>query len=100
MDYTLNFICEEGTEKFDDVTVYALSTCGFCKKALKFLRDNSIKFRYVFVDELDHEIRQRLKEDLAKRFNERMGFPFMVIDNTRCVVGFTEKEWEEIFLKK
>ncbi|HQO39707.1 MAG TPA: glutaredoxin family protein, partial [Spirochaetota bacterium] len=60
----INFTYEEGKSKAGDVTVYALSTCAFCKKALKFLRENSISFRYVYVDELDYESREELKARL------------------------------------
>ena len=37
----IEFTVKDGTNKSRDVTVYALSTCGFCKACLKFLDDNS-----------------------------------------------------------
>lgn len=97
MDNNLTFIYEDGVEKFSDVTVYALSTCGFCKRALKFLRDHKIKFRYIYVDDLEPDDKQELKESLSKQYNSRVGFPFLVINNSRCLVGFTQDEWEQEF---
>jgi len=95
----LEFINEEGKRNRHELTVYALSTCGFCKRALKFLRDNSIKFRYVFYDELPHETKEKLKEELYSRFNQRLSFPFAVIDGNECIVGFTQSDWEKKFLE-
>jgi len=97
MNTTIQFVKEEGRDVFNDVTLYALSTCGFCKRALQFLRERKIRFRYVFVDELDPEVKHKLKESLAAQFNQRVGFPFVIINNSRCVVGFTQHEWEELF---
>ncbi|HON77828.1 MAG TPA: glutaredoxin [Spirochaetota bacterium] len=97
MNNNLTFVHEDGVEKYTDVTVYALSTCGFCKRALKFLREHNIKFRYIYVDDLEPDEKQSLKESLAKEYNSRVGFPFLVIDNSRCLVGFTQHEWEKEF---
>ena len=41
----LPFIVKEGTRKDHDITVYALSTCGFCKKAMAFLEDKGFAYR-------------------------------------------------------
>ncbi|MBN1113992.1 MAG: glutaredoxin [Oligoflexia bacterium] len=98
MDTNLNFINEEGTVIKHELTVYMLSTCGFCKKALRFLRENSIKFRYIYFDELERELRDNIIAELTGQFKKRMSFPFVVIDNKRCLTGFDKEEWENEFL--
>jgi glutaredoxin-like protein NrdH len=97
MDYDLEFIVENGENDNWNITVYALSTCGFCKRGLEFLRKNSIKFRYVYVDNLPFEVKDKLKEDLEAKYNKRFGFPYLIKDEKKVIVGFSQEEWEREF---
>lgn len=97
----LNFKHESGTKKPAKITVYALSTCGFCKRALEFLRENKIEFRYIYVDQQSPQIKVQIKQDLRDNFEERLGFPFVVFDDgkkVKAMVGFREDNWKEAFL--
>ena len=94
----LDFTLEDGEKNPCDITVYALSTCGFCKKGLAFLRDNNLKFKFIYVDQMAQDLRMRTKKELSDRYNERIGFPFVVIDNgDKILVGFKEEKWKETF---
>ncbi|MFP4564181.1 MAG: ferredoxin-thioredoxin reductase catalytic domain-containing protein [Spirochaetia bacterium] len=86
---------EEGRDTGKKLTVYALSTCGFCKRALSYLRDNNIKFQYAYVDYLQDFQRKEVKKELKEEFGERPLFPFLVIDDTDYLIGFDEDEWQE-----
>lgn len=97
MDYKLEFIDEDGEKKNWNITVYALSTCGFCRRGLEFLRKNSIKFRYIYVDQLPYEIKDKLQEDLEAKYKKRLGFPYLIKDETKVIVGFSPDEWEREF---
>ena len=81
-------------EKKGDVMLYALSTCGWCKKTKGLLDDMGVEYDYVDVDLLKEDER---KEALAqiKTHNPKCSFPTMVIDNDRCIVGFKEDETRE-----
>ncbi len=92
----VEFTRETGTKDSHDVTVYALSTCGFCKRAIAYLRDNSVQFKYVYVDMLNFEIKQDLKKALAEKYSERVVFPFLVVDDSKCSAGFIEEEWNRL----
>jgi glutaredoxin-like protein NrdH len=94
----INFINETGSVNKGDVRVYALSTCAFCKKALQFLKVNSINFSYIYVDELDPKIKQKIKSELKEKFNRDVGFPFLVLNGTSVTVGFTEDVYKKLFL--
>ncbi len=96
MNTNIQFTHENGTHVAHDVVVYALSTCGFCKRGLAFLRSNSVKFRYVYVDLLDYDVKQELKDSLSKQYNERIAYPFLVVDDVKTCVGFTEEKWKEM----
>lgn len=90
---------EKGNISQNDITVYALSTCGFCKRGLQFLRDNSISFRYVYVDKLDINMKEQIKQALSERFDTRIGYPFLVIDDSDYLRGFVKEEWENKLLE-
>ncbi len=66
------FIQESGTSTGHEVTVYALSTCGFCKRALSYLKEKNIAFRYVYVDTLPQDLRQELKTTLRDTFQRSL----------------------------
>lgn len=93
----ISFTLEDGNKNFGDIRIYALSTCAFCKKALKYLRDNSIKFMYIYVDDMASEEKQALKERLKDTYKKDVGFPFMVINDSQVVIGFREDEYKNLF---
>ncbi len=75
------------------IMIYSLSTCGHCKSAKKFLNDNNIPFNHIDVDLLDKEDRRNTLETV-KKYNERVSFPTIVINET-VIVGFKENDIKE-----
>ena len=98
MTDTLEFIKVDGTDTRRDIEIYALSTCGFCKRALGFLDSNKIAYRYVHLDELPLETKARVKQELSARFNRQISFPFAIIDGKDYLVGFIEIDWRNTLL--
>jgi glutaredoxin-like protein NrdH len=92
---TLEYIHEEGSDSNHRVVVYALSTCGFCKRAMEYLRGRSIDFRYVYLDLLPLEVKNVAKEELKNRFQRSLVFPFLVVDDSVSLTGFTQERWDE-----
>lgn len=93
----INFIEEDGKIATNELTVFALSTCGFCRRGINFLRENEVKFRYVYIDKMDFEKKSILKKDLQEKFNKRIAFPFLVCNDDKACVGFVESEWRKFF---
>jgi glutaredoxin-like protein NrdH len=91
----IEYINEEGEKCPCEITVYALSTCGFCRRSILFLKEKNIKFRYVHVDLLDTETKDEVKNYLSEKFNTRIGFPFAVLDGRDFLRGFDQQEWEK-----
>ncbi len=92
----IEYTQETGTNTKHEVTVYALSTCGFCKSCLKFLHDKSVQFKYVYYDLLDSEIKNALKEELNEKYKERIMFPFVIIDGKHVITGFKEDKLTDL----
>lgn len=71
--------------------LFALSTCAWCKKAKKMLTSLGVGFDYCDVDRLDKESRQAAEKEL-KKWNPHSTFPTLVLDNKKCIIGFSEEE--------
>jgi glutaredoxin len=83
----------DGEDK-GDITLYAISTCVWCKRTKKLLGDLGVKYNYIFVDQLDKKTRDEVEQEVTK-WNPRCSFPTMVINNDRAIIGFQEDEIRE-----
>jgi glutaredoxin len=90
---TLVYTSVPGSRADHEITVYALSTCGFCKRALAFLNAKGIAYRYVYMDLIPLETKSAAKKTLKERFKVEVAFPFAVIDGEKHLVGFIEPDW-------
>jgi glutaredoxin len=77
----------EGKKK-GNISLYALSTCGWCSKTKKLLDDLGVDYSFVDVDLLDGEGRKEAMKEV-ERWNPRASFPTLVISD-KCIVGFDE----------
>jgi glutaredoxin-like protein NrdH len=90
---SLTYLVVEGKRRDRDITVYALSTCGFCKRALTFLNDKGFTYKYIHMDQIPLETKNEAKRALKERFKDDVAFPFAVIDGKEHLVGFIEADW-------
>ena len=77
------------------LTVYALSTCAFCKRAMDFLKEQGLSYRYVYLDQLDFDLKREVKQELKTKFENLPVFPVLVIDDEEAMSGFTKEKWSE-----
>jgi len=82
-------------KKKGDVLLYALSTCGWCRRTKNLLDDLGVEYDYIYVDLLDPEDKSEAIEAI-KIWNPNRSFPTMVIDNRKGIVGFQEEKIKEI----
>ncbi|MBI5680343.1 MAG: glutaredoxin family protein [Methanobacterium sp.] len=78
-------------ENKGDVVLYALSTCGWCKKTRMLLEELGIEFRYIYVDLLKGDERSQIIKDVEK-YNPQLSFPTVVINNKDVIVGFKKED--------
>ena len=89
----LPFVKKDGIQGGHDIVIYALSTCGFCKRALAFLDEKGLAYKYIYVDQIPLETKNEVKKILLERFKEHVSFPFAVIDDSAHLVGFIQPDW-------
>jgi glutaredoxin len=77
------------------VFLFALSTCVWCRKTKRLLNALGIAYDYLDVDLLpDNEV-EEVKEQV-KKWNPRGSYPTIVLNDSRCIIGFNEKEIKEV----
>lgn len=76
------------------VTVYALSTCPYCRLARTYLDDNDVEYDALEVDLLEGQEREDVVAEV-KRLSGGASFPVVVIGD-EVIVGFNKKRIKEL----
>jgi len=80
-------------ENRGQIILYALSTCGWCKKTKRLLNELGVEYNYVDVDLLEGDEQEMALKEM-EGFNPHGTFPTLVI-NDKCVVGYKEEKIKE-----
>ncbi|MEN6329979.1 MAG: glutaredoxin family protein [Methanobacteriaceae archaeon] len=75
--------------------LFALSTCGWCKKTRMLIEELGAEYDYIYVDLLQGADRDEAV-DALKIWNPKLSFPTLVIDDQECIVGFDQDKIREI----
>jgi glutaredoxin len=78
--------------------LYALSTCGWCRKTKQLLDELGVEYNYEYVDKLQGEEREEAMRKI-KAWNPSCSFPTVVLDDEKCIVGYREDEIREALEK-
>lgn len=76
------------------ILLYALSTCGWCKKTKEFLNNLGVEYSYIYVDLVEDSEKDKVIEEV-KKCNPRNSFPTILINEKECIVGYKEDEIKE-----
>ena len=79
-----------------NVLLFALSTCGWCKKTRMLLEELNVEYDYIYVDLTEGAERDEAVSELQK-WNEDISFPTMVINEDKVILGFKEDLINENF---
>jgi len=77
-----------------EIRIYALSTCGWCKKTKNFFNENKIKYAYIDVDRLDPNETEPVRKEQLKH-NPAGSFPTIVVDGA-AIIGYDEEKLAEL----
>ncbi len=77
-----------------NIMLYALSTCGWCRKTKQLLDELGVEYHYEYVDHLQGKPREKTME-VVKHWNPGCTFPTLVINDEKCIVGYKEDEIRE-----
>ena len=80
---------------FGNIRMFALSTCGWCRKTKAFMRDHDIGFSYIDVDLLPPEEQKAIREEQL-RHNPAGSYPTIVVEPDYCIVGYDEYKLKQL----
>lgn len=75
-----------GNKINQEVTLYALSTCVWCKLIKQYLNDNSITYSFVDVDLLDEADKATVTQDIVSKGGS-ITYPTTIVDG-KLVQGY------------
>jgi glutaredoxin len=87
---------ENGSD--DNILIFTLSTCMWCKKCKTFLKDRNMKYKYIDVDKIDVKDKSAIINYLKEKYESRISYPFLVCESGH-VVGYNPSKYEELFKK-
>lgn len=73
-----------------EITLYALSTCPWCRKTKQLLNDKGVAYQYFDVDQVRGPEREEVLKQV-RQYNPALSFPVLVI-NGKAIIGFKEEE--------
>ena len=82
-------------EQKTDIVVYALSTCGWCRKTKAYLKELGVAYDYIDVDRLEKDDKQAVLKSL-KEFGSDGSYPTTIINNKDVVTGYDVDRIDEL----
>jgi glutaredoxin len=90
----VGFTRVEGNDK-GAVRLFALSTCGWCRRTRQMLDSLGICYDYVYVDLLSSNEQDEAMDEM-RRWNPTCSFPTIVVDGRDVIKGFDEARIREL----
>jgi glutaredoxin len=78
-------------KKKGEILLYALSTCGWCRKTKELLDSMGVAYDYVYVDRVTGAQADEVANEL-ERLNPSVSFPTLCINKKNVIVGFKEDD--------
>lgn len=83
----------DGADNGQNLILFGLTTCGYCKKASEYLKNTGLKYRYVYLDEFPLSEKQNIKNEFKEKYKKKMLFPTLIIDDD-YLTGFIKILWD------
>lgn len=90
----MDFSKVSGKKTDHKVTVYALSTCVWCKLTKQFLKDNDVSFEFVDVDLLDEKDKSKVHQTILSKGGS-LSYPTTIVDEKTVITGFRKDQLKE-----
>lgn len=78
-----------------NILLFALSTCGWCKKTREHLEKLNLEYDYIYVDLTEGEERNNAVETLQK-YNKDISFPTIVYNDKNIIIGYKPDEIDDL----
>lgn len=82
-------------KKKADIFLFALSTCGWCRRTKELLNNLGVEYYYIDVDLLSEEEQDEVEKVLETNYKTEASFPKIII-NKNVISGFNEEKIRDI----
>jgi glutaredoxin-like protein NrdH len=83
----LEFSKVTGKKNNHKVTIFALSTCVWCRMTKQYLKDNDVEYQYVDVDLLDDNDKSKVHQTILDK-GGNIAYPTTIVDDKTVITGF------------
>ena len=84
-----------GKNRKHKVLLYAISTCGWCKRAKQNLKELDVEYEYIDIDLCSGEDRQEITKDIRSRKGQ-LAYPTVIVDDKILLTGPSKEELQEV----
>lgn len=91
----MQFSKVSGKKADHKVTIFALSTCVWCKLTKQFLRDNEVQFEFVDVDLLEDKDKEKARQTIISK-GGTLSYPTTIVDDKIVITGFRKDQLKEV----
>jgi glutaredoxin-like protein NrdH len=84
-----------GKIKDHKVTLFALSTCVWCKLTKQFLNENGVEYEFVDVDLLNDKDKSQVHEIIQSK-GGALSYPTTIVDDKLVIMGFRKEQLKEV----
>ena len=90
----MQFSKVSGKKNNHQVTLYALSTCVWCKLTKQFLNENNVEYEFIDVDLADENDKEKIHETIMAKSGS-LTYPTTIIDDKVVINGFRKDKLKE-----
>ena len=90
----MQFSKVSGKKNDHKVTLFALSTCVWCKLTKQFLNENDVTYEFVDVDLLDEEDKEKTRQTITSKGGS-LSYPTIIVDDKVVITGFRKDKLKE-----
>ena len=83
-----------GTKNDHKVTVFALSTCVWCKLTKQYLSENGVTYEFVDVDLLNEKDKNTVHQTITSK-GCLLSYPTTIVDDKIVITGFRKEQLKE-----
>jgi glutaredoxin-like protein NrdH len=91
----MQFSKVSGKKADHKVTIFALSTCVWCKLTKQFLIDNGVQYEFVDVDLLEDNDKEKARQIIISK-GGTPSYPTTIIDDKIVITGFRKDKLKEV----
>jgi glutaredoxin-like protein NrdH len=91
----MQFSKVSGKKNDHKVSVYALSTCVWCKLTKQYLSENNVAYEFVDVDLLDDEDKDKVHQTVLGK-GGALSYPTTIVDDKIVITGFRKDKLKEV----